>query len=83
MDINSFYKEHYFFEINKKQQLTEALVIPIGVLTLLGSIIGFYVQKYKFLKWDSTTYLFCFFLLISVTFISYSIYYLIHIKPVV
>ncbi len=36
MDIHQFYKEHYFHEANRRHQLTNALAIPIGVLTVIG-----------------------------------------------
>ena len=36
MDFRKFNKEHYFFEVNRRHQLTCALAIPIGVLTVLG-----------------------------------------------
>jgi hypothetical protein len=36
MDFHQFNKEHYFFEVNRRHQLTSALTIPIGVLTVLG-----------------------------------------------
>lgn len=45
---NDYFKEHYFFEINRKHQITSSLVIPIGILTVLVSIIGYYFQKFKF-----------------------------------
>jgi hypothetical protein len=36
MDLHQFNKEHYFFEANRRHQLTGALAIPVGVLTVLG-----------------------------------------------
>lgn len=36
MDMHQFYKEHYFHEANRRHQLTSALAIPIGVLTVIG-----------------------------------------------
>lgn len=39
MDFYQFNKEHYFFEVNRRHQLTSALAIPIGVLTFLGGVL--------------------------------------------
>lgn len=36
MDMHQFYKEHYFHEANRRHQLTNALAIPIGVLTVIA-----------------------------------------------
>ena len=36
MDFHQFNKEHYFFEVNRRHQLTSALAIPTGVLSFLG-----------------------------------------------
>ncbi len=36
MDFHQFNKEHYFFEVNRRHQLTANLAIPIGILTILG-----------------------------------------------
>lgn len=36
MDLHQFNKEHYFYEANRRHQLTGALAIPVGVLTVLG-----------------------------------------------
>ena len=35
MDLRDFYKEHYRLEITRKQELTNALTLPFGVLSLL------------------------------------------------
>lgn len=40
MDIHGFCKEHYFFEADRRHQLTGSLSIPIGVLTvLIGTVL--------------------------------------------
>lgn len=36
MDMHQFYKEHYFYEAGRRHQLTNALAIPIGILTLIA-----------------------------------------------
>lgn len=40
MDLHEFYKSHYFFELARKDQLTNAIAIPAGVLTLVGGAIS-------------------------------------------
>ena len=45
MDIHQFYKEHYFHEANRRHQLTNALAIPVGVLTIIGGAL-IIVAKY-------------------------------------
>lgn len=45
MDYHQFYKEHYFFELDRKHKLTDALVIPIGVLSVLGGALVVMVKE--------------------------------------
>ncbi|MGB4765335.1 MAG: hypothetical protein WBH09_00315 [Rugosibacter sp.] len=35
MDIRDYYKEHYFLEATRKGELTNALSLPLGILSLL------------------------------------------------
>ncbi len=54
MNLEEIYREHYFFEINRKHQLTSQLGIPIGVLTILGGVIAFFVKSVQYIadvKW--------------------------------
>jgi len=39
MDLHEFYKNHYFFELNRKDQLSSAVTIPAGLITLVGGAI--------------------------------------------
>lgn len=36
MDLHQFCKEHYFHEHDRKNQINSALVIPIGIFTVIG-----------------------------------------------
>jgi hypothetical protein len=47
MDKHDFLKEHYFFEINRRHQLTSALSIPIGIVALLGGVLAYFLQNIK------------------------------------
>jgi hypothetical protein len=43
MDLHEFYKNHYFFELSRKDQLSSAVTIPAGLITLVGGgIIGIF-----------------------------------------
>jgi len=69
-----FYKEFYFFEINRKHELNNAINIPVLILTLIFSI-NFYLFSQ-----DLKTEIVCFckmLTLISIISVSYSIYFLI------
>jgi len=35
MELRDFYKEHYSLEVSRHQELTSALALPLGVLSLL------------------------------------------------
>jgi len=39
MDLHEFYKNHYFFELNRKDQLASAVTIPAGLITFIGGAI--------------------------------------------
>ncbi len=39
MDLNEFYKDHYFFELSRKEQLSSAVNIPAGVITIIAGVI--------------------------------------------
>ena len=57
-------KEHYFFELNRKQQLEAALGFPVTVLAMLAGVVGFFVRYlYPFsgsaCAWVFSTLLFC------------------------
>lgn len=69
-----FYKEFYFFEINRKHELNNAINIPVLILTLIFSI-NFYL-----LNQELTNYVLCvgkFLTLLTILSVCYSIYFLI------
>ena len=76
MDLQEFYKEHYFFEIDRRHQLTSALSIPVGVLTLLVSAL-FVISKDLALPLDSFQVIQLCFIAISVGLIITTIYLLV------
>lgn len=39
-----FCKERYFFEINRKHQLTSSLALPVGLLTVIGGIVACFLK---------------------------------------
>lgn len=39
MDLHELYKNHYFFELSRKDQLASAVTIPAGLLTIIGGAI--------------------------------------------
>jgi len=63
-DILDHFKEHYFFEISRKHQLTNSLSIPIGVLVVLGGAISFFIHQ---IDYSSEPVIFLFYLLIAVS----------------
>lgn len=68
------YKEFYFFEINRKHELNNAINIPVLILTLIFSI-NFYLFSQELII--EINYLGKFLTLISIISVSYSIYFLI------
>lgn len=45
MNLRDFYKEHYFHEANRRHQLSGALAIPVGVLTLLTGVLTVIIRE--------------------------------------
>lgn len=43
-----FLKDRYDFELERKEKLTDALTLPIGVLTVLGSVLGAMAQSFSY-----------------------------------
>jgi len=76
MDIHEFYKEHYFFEADRRHQLTSSLSVPIGVLTLLiGAALVMVQGMHR--PFSLLEKIQIFFLLMSAVLILVTIYYLI------
>jgi len=63
-----FYKEQYYFELNRKNDLTNSLAIPVGFLTALLTGYAYFLLNLQFLdKW--------YFITTFVVLIIVSIYY--------
>ena len=45
-----FIKDRYDFELERKDKLTDALTLPIGVLTVLGSVLGAMAQSFSYVN---------------------------------
>ncbi len=60
-----FLKDRYDFELKRKDQLTEALTLPVGVLTVLGGLLGAMAQSFSY-GTDAATHVFIVFVVISV-----------------
>jgi len=43
-----FLKNRYDFELERKDKLTDALTLPVGVLTVLGSVLGVMAQSFTY-----------------------------------
>jgi hypothetical protein len=52
-----FLKDRYDFELQRKEQLTAALALPVGALGVLGSLLAVMVRSFDF-RGDSTSWLF-------------------------
>jgi hypothetical protein len=75
MDKYEFYKEHYFYEIERHYKLTDSLTLPVGVLTVIGSVIAFHSNKLSFGGWWD--YSLVFLLVIALFFWIRSAYFLV------
>jgi len=76
MDIHQFYKEHYFHEANRRHQLTNALAIPVGVITVIGGAL-IVVAKHLDVPLNCIEKFTLLFLIISSILLFITIYYLI------
>jgi hypothetical protein len=74
--MDGFYKEHYFYEINRKQQIVSSLTIPIGILIVLSGAMTLFLRC---LTSDGAPVMAAFRILVSVALASLgmTIYYLI------
>ena len=45
MDLETA-REHYLFELQRKQKFEAALTLPTGVLAALGGVAGFYLRRF-------------------------------------
>jgi hypothetical protein len=76
MNLDELYKEHYFFEINRKHELTKELNIPIGVLTILGGAIIYFFNEIPRIV-GLARFVLVIFLIASLVFFLLTIYFLI------
>ncbi len=76
MDLHEFYKEHYFYEAERRHKMTSALNIPIAIITALAGASMVIAQDvkvpFRFIELCQIGLLFT-----SVIAISLAIYYLI------
>jgi hypothetical protein len=75
MDSFNFYQKHYFHELERKAQITNSLSIPVGVLSLLCGVLGFYVSDFHF-SLQPIPLVFPFLLLCSAIVIVLTVYFL-------
>lgn len=71
-----FFKELYEAELERREKITSSLVIPIGILSLLGSGIIYLIQKLEFFI-DFINTMVLIILIVATIFFCYSVYYLI------
>jgi len=77
MDLKQFFKDQYFYELKRREELTNNLTIPIGILTGLSGVIGVYLFKFKFQNLSFETGAFLFLVSLSLIAIIVTGYYLI------
>ncbi|MDX9848621.1 MAG: hypothetical protein RBT74_16690 [Tenuifilaceae bacterium] len=71
-----YYKEQYFFELNRKEQLSSRLSIPIGFMTAILSAYAYFGVSLFSIYGHWSLWVFCFFILGSLIFSSRAGYYL-------
>ncbi len=76
MDIYNFFKDQYFFEISRKDQLMSYMSMPTLVIITIGGIVGFFLQNYNFMNLNLITVFFIIFLLITIFFLFRTTFYL-------
>lgn len=76
MDKHEFLKEHYFFEISRRHQLTSALSIPIGIVAILGGVLAFFLQNIK-PSFSPSSLVLTILLVLAVYFVIRTIYFII------
>jgi hypothetical protein len=70
-----FLKDRYDFELERKERLTEALTLPIGVLTVLGSVVGAMAQSFTY-KFPILTWIFVPFVVVDILAFAVCLLYL-------
>jgi hypothetical protein len=76
MDFFALYKEQYYFELTRKNQLTSQLSIPIGILTILGGLASYFYRNISICSDYKHNVIIILFILSIISFV-YTIYYLI------
>jgi len=69
-------KEHYFFELTRKQQLESSLTLPVAVLTGLGGIVFSLAQSFRY-GLNLKSYVFTGSLIMAALCLALTFYYLI------
>lgn len=76
MNVRDYYKEHYFLEATRRNELTNALSIPLGILSLLiGGLTV--IARGIHLPLSSTSILLLALMTVAVVFILRTVYFLI------
>lgn len=70
-----FLKDRYDFELERKEKLTDALTLPIGVLTVLGSVLGAMARSFSY-KFPILTRMFVSFLVADIVAFAVCLLYL-------
>lgn len=46
MDLDEFAKRHYFWELERRAELNDALSVPLGLVTAIAGIVAFYFDSF-------------------------------------
>lgn len=76
MNLRDFYKEHYLLEVNRRQELTNSIALPVGVLSVLVSAILMLAKEIDY-PLDKIEYFQLVMILISLFFCGLSLFFLI------
>ncbi len=77
MSEHEFYKELYHKENDRRLEVSNALNIPIAIISALATTVYLFVTSYDYEFSESLNYLFILLISVSTLFISLAIYYLI------
>lgn len=75
MNKVEFFKEAYYFELKRRQELTTSLTIPIGIASFFVGAIFYYLQTFKFFPSNGVGYVFVLLVLFALISVVISIYY--------
>lgn len=77
MDRFEFYKEQYYKELDRKNEITNSLNMPIGILTVFVATLFYLLASFKYSNSNILFYIFIIFTLFVVVFLIVSVYHLI------